>query len=197
MANGTLRRFSELNGFFLTRGGPAVGILFLVGAIIGQFVLGGSYITLIAIIASLALRSIVEWCLHKYLWHLKGFKLMGVFLYNPIYRMHLLHHRNPGDISGFLFGPAAVVVFSISLFGAGSLIFDLFAGFTMVMAGLIMLLFYEWFHLLAHSDIMPKSQWLRKIVVRHRFHHSTDAHKCYCVSQIWADCLMSTDLRID
>lgn len=138
-------------------------------------------------------RGVIEWALHTYLHHAKPLPLVKLRLKTKIYSMHINHHRNPDDLDALLFKGrsivAAVVVFMAALYFTP---FSYSSCVSLVIGFLVAVLVQEFAHVVCHSDIMPESDFAKKIIFLHRYHHSEDATKCMGVSSSLGDKIFKT-----
>lgn len=177
--------------FMLSHWGPRLYAVLLLGCIGLRFYLGWSLLDVLIVAGLVALRGIFEWVLHAYVWHARRLPLLGR-VFNPLSALHARHHKNPADIGAFLFSaPSVLAVFIVMM---AVLVWGL--GFsralTVSMACLIVLAIHEFYHVVAHSDIEPRSPLLRPAVLCHRAHHYRDARVCMGVSSILGDKLFGT-----
>lgn len=177
--------------FMLSHGGPRLYTLLLVGCLALRFHLGWSWRDVLVIVALVSVRGILEWVLHAYFWHARRLPLLGRVV-NPLTTLHARHHRNPVDTAALLFsGPSVLAVFALMLLTLTWLLgFSL--ALTVSIASLAILMIHEFYHVVAHSPIEPRSPLLRPAVLCHRAHHYTDASVCMGVSSILGDKLFGT-----
>lgn len=167
--------------------------LFVV-AMVHQLTVGWGWSDVVIVFSFVLLRSIVEWCIHAYVMHAAPLPLLGWRLKNPIYHMHLYHHRHPDELDGLFFKGRSV--FGLLLISYLVLLpFNLHAANMFVFCFALGLLFYEVFHMLSHSDVQLSSQRLMAIVMNHRHHHERSARNYYGVSSLLADKLFKTLMR--
>lgn len=181
----------ELNVFFFSSAGPLVALLILIGSLVAQrhFGVPSGYFLVLAI-ATFG-RSLVEWLLHRYIWHTPAVQIAGLRIVNPIASLHMKHHLDPDNPEGVLF--SGKMVFFLLIFVAifGGLFLGIQSALTVLTVASLMLLFYEWFHLLAHSNVEPRFSFLKEAAHQHRHHHIYQ-QECFGVSQLWADRLLRT-----
>ncbi|MEY2437101.1 MAG: hypothetical protein QOF97_1937, partial [Acidimicrobiaceae bacterium] len=87
-------------------------------------------------------------------------------------RKHRRHHADPRDVDLVfvpmqVIGPGLLAVVALVVLLAP----DRSLGLTGLVAGVAMLLCYEWTHYLIHSRYRPRSRYYRSIHRAHRLHH--------------------------
>ena len=188
------KTMGELNVFFISSPGPAVALLTLIISVFLQWQLGSPWYLLT--VAAVFGRSLSEWLLHRYVWHVPEIKLASIRISNPIARLHAQHHLNPDEPSGVLFGGRMVTLLFILIALSGMAFLSFQGTLAALTVASVMLLLYEWCHLLAHSNVVPRSSFLRKLADQHRYHH-INQESCFAVSQVWADKLFGTSASVE
>ena len=138
----------------------------------------------LAVLAVVIALGPVEWIIHRRLLHAAAGSRLARLLGTR--DSHERHHRDPDDMEWLLLrrpnalgsclaimclaiiAPAAVAAGGLSLLGISS---ARAIGATVVSAGLLALLHYEWVHLLVHSRYRPRSRYYAKLAKNHRLHH--------------------------
>ena len=147
-----------------------VGMWLLATQFSGWLILGIGY--------GIAMQFIVEYVMHRFLYHRAPPTDQGVF--NDLYRTHIGHHEYPADPEFFTgddhwyavrFGLISVVLHTLALWSAVAL----FVGSVSAFA------FYEYCHTLAHLNV-PKGWLGQKITRDHLAHHYQDHHATFHVS---------------
>jgi sterol desaturase/sphingolipid hydroxylase (fatty acid hydroxylase superfamily) len=121
----------------------------------------------------------VEWIIHRRLLHAEPGSTLAELLGTR--NSHERHHRDPDDMEWLLLrrpnaigsclaiiAPVALAAGGLSLLGVSS---ARAIGATVVSAGLVALLHYEWVHLLVHSRYRPRSRYYSQLAKNHRLHH--------------------------
>lgn len=166
-----------------------IALLIIGGA--HHFLIGWSLVDIIIVILFVFLKSIPEWFIHTYIMHANPLPLLGFRLKNPIYYMHLHHHKYPEDIEGLFFKGRSIfallvitylVFLPVSLHVTNIFVFCFALG----------LLFYEVFHMFSHSAIEIPNKKLMSVVMNHRCHHQLSSRYYFGVSSILADRLFKT-----
>lgn len=176
-----------------TSAGPLVALGLLLSSSLFVFSAGHGVALLISMAVGLVCRSFLEWLVHRYVWHARAGSLVGA-IFSPVIVLHQQHHRDPDDLDGLVFGAGAPCVLFVGpvflaiLVPSVPLWWGLCAG-AVLMA---VLLVYEWFHVLAHSDVQPRYAWLANLVGNHRRHHRGEPDACYGVSSALADRVLGT-----
>lgn len=115
---------------------------------------------------------IAEWAAHRWILHIKPFRILGREIDPFFAKAHRTHHANPSDFDWVQL-PTSVVRgayagFAVLLAAATRNPRVVLAGMTSVSAAALV---YEWVHWMAHTDYTPRSRWLKQVVRRHRLHH--------------------------
>jgi hypothetical protein len=145
-----------------------------------RFALGNwSFGDALAVLAVVVALGPVEWIIHRWLLHAEPGSTLAELLGTR--DSHERHHRDPDDMEWLLLrranaigsclaivAPVAVVAGGFSLLGISS---ARAIGATIVSAGLVALLHYEWVHLLVHSRYRPRSRYYSRLAKNHRLHH--------------------------
>ena len=185
--------YMEVCARLIGSAGPLVALGLLLVSSLVVFNAGHGVTLLFSMAVGLICRSFLEWLVHRYVWHARPGSLSGT-LFSPIVVLHQQHHRQPDDLDGLMFGAAApcvlfvVPVLPTVILPSVPLWWGLCAG-AVLMA---VLLVYEWFHVLAHSDVQPRSAWLATLVGNHRRHHHGAPDACFGVSGVLADRVLGT-----
>lgn len=189
-----LRDYRAALSLMLSQSGPVSLCLMLFGLLIARVFLGGiSALDVFVLVAFLGLRGFVEWGLHLYIFNASPLPVLGWRLCNPISVMHGHHHANPEKLEMLFFGWKGVVVVVLLSFIVLSLLFDdVGLAVSGVLAAVVNLLLYEWFHLIAHSSISPRSPRFRRCIDNHRRHHYVNGNMSFGVSSIIADKVFKT-----
>ncbi|UII54480.1 sterol desaturase family protein [Cytobacillus spongiae] len=168
-----------------------VMIILFIGISVGIVITGFQYSLIGFFIAGLVTFMFSEYLTHRFLFHLKAPK--NSFFLNLLKRLHYDHHKYPNDLK-LLFLPIwysipnlsilAIICFFVTGSVVGTLAFSL---------GLIlMFLFYEWKHYIAHRPIKPKTRlgiWVKKT---HILHHYKNENYWYGVSTPFVDVIFGT-----
>jgi len=189
-----LKDYRSAMGFMFSRSGPIALLLgLLLFSVYRLFLSDPLLIDFVIMAVFIGCRSFVEWGLHMYIFNAAKLPLVGWRLRNPISAMHMEHHKNPSCPEGLFFGWAGVLMVVLLSFSILTLVFgDVRLAASGVIAVIINLLLYEWFHLISHSSISPTSRFFRRAVDNHRRHHSEDGRLSLGVSSILADKLLGT-----
>lgn len=182
----------DLVALFSRQSGPRVLLLAIVGlTLFQQFYFGWSYIEIVVVILFFFLRGFVEWGVHAYIMHAAPLPLLRKRIKNPIYDMHIYHHRHPDDIDGLFFKGRSVFFLLLTAFITTTLI-SLRLSIMVTLCLALGLLMYEVFHMLSHSGIKVKNSVLMRTIMNHRFHHAVSAQQFYGVSSRLADKVLNT-----
>ena len=109
---------------------------------------------------------------HKYLLHMKPFRLFGRSRDLYMARVHREHHQEPWRLKMTML-PAAVplIAFPFSCLLWWLAMPTLSLALTGITAYSAMALAYEWTHYLTHVPYVPRSRYYRRICKSHRWHH--------------------------
>lgn len=121
-----------------------------------------------------------EWAAHRWVLHLKPFRVLGLKIDPYFARRHRRHHNNPAHFPDVFLPPGVVlssyVVFCalgwLTLGSAGPLL-------TLMASVSFAALLYEWTHYIAHTDYKPRSAYWRRVIRSHRAHHYRSEHHWY------------------
>lgn len=160
-------------------------------ACVHQFSVGWRWYDGVVVLLFVVGRSVVEWCIHAYIMHAAPLPVLGWRLKNPIYHMHIKHHKHPNDLNGLFFkGRSVFALLSISY--VVLLPFSFHVANLFVFCFALGLLFYEVFHMLSHSDVQLSNKKIMSVVMNHRHHHERSARNYFGVSSLLADKFFKT-----
>ncbi|MBB1497975.1 sterol desaturase family protein [Paracoccus sp. MC1862] len=158
-------------------------------------------VLLVALAYGVALQFLVEYAMHRFLYHRRPPQMQGPF--NQLYRDHIGHHEFPTDPDLLTGGNRwFAAVFALVSAGLHTLALALFmgigaaAGFSVValwVGSVSAYVFYEYCHTLAHVNL-PKGRFGRHVTRSHLAHHYQDHHATFHVSagMGWIDRLFGT-----
>lgn len=170
-----------------------VGIWLLATQFSGWLILGIGY--------GIAMQFIVEYVMHRFLYHRAPPTDQGVF--NDLYRTHIGHHEYPADPEFFTggdhwyavrFGLMSVVLHTLALWPfVGLQAAAVWSAVALFVGSVSAFAFYEYCHTLAHLNV-PKGWLGQKITRDHLAHHYQDHHATFHVSlgAGWVDFLFGT-----
>lgn len=169
----SVKNYREAAKFMLSKPGPIAMVVVFFVAMYGRASAEGFLIYELLCIALLTcFRGVIEWGIHVYILHGHPLPIINKRILTPAVHMHHRHHCNPDDPDGVFFGPIAITASSALVFFAGWLIFPWpGVAYSLVLAFLLMNFIHEWSHMIAHSSIMPSSDWFREAIIGHRLHH--------------------------
>ncbi len=173
-----------LTTFRATASVQVMAVLVAIAAIARVTVWTLSWADAVVVAVSLMLVGVVEWVLHLFLLHAPVESRRMRILKTGV--GHRQHHLDPGALEFVLLGPIDTAVFGL-LIAAGtaawtvplSLLMSEFVTsgsiFGPVLTGLLLayllLVHYEWTHLLVHTRYRPKTAYYRRLARNHRLHH--------------------------
>ncbi|MFZ5722960.1 MAG: sterol desaturase family protein [Pseudomonadota bacterium] len=186
--------YPEAVRFMFSHAGPGLLLAILISALAARPMLGGiSWRDAVIVLLFVGLRGFMEWGLHRYVFNAAPLPLLGVRLHNPISVMHGTHHANPRQAEALFFGwKGVLLVLFLSLLTLLLLFRDVGLAVSGLLAVVVNLLLYEWFHLVAHSSIAPSFPPFRAAVHNHRRHHFVDGDHSFGVTSILADRVLGT-----
>lgn len=179
-----IRSWRAAASFFLTAPGPVTLLLFAV--IMGAcsiLVRRWTPLDFLFALFVVAGWELLEQFIHRYFMHAAPFPGTGMVIRSPLHSSHQEHHRDPDALATVLFGPVNALLAVVAVSGVAALLLrDLaaFFGFSMLLS--LMLVRYDWFHLLAHSEVVPASAWMRRVLEAHRQHHNGQGASHFSVS---------------
>jgi sterol desaturase/sphingolipid hydroxylase (fatty acid hydroxylase superfamily) len=134
---------------------------------------------LIVVVVAAALVGVVEWAVHRHLFHAPSDSARAQYL--GAGRAHRRHHLDPPDLRWVVLRPAAAAAM---LGGVAGMVASLsvpvatlsgaaIAGpwLSAVLVAWFAFGHYEWIHLLIHSGYRPRSRHYRRLARNHRLHH--------------------------
>lgn len=189
------KTFSQALLVTMRHSGPFMMFIFLVIALFFRLYLGEfTWFDVLFPLISIYSLGFIEWALHYYIWHENPLPIIGKTLKTPLSRMHRLHHDYPDDLNTLFFGWKAVVVATTFIWGMSAIIFEnIEFMLTIIFSFSLVLFLHEYAHFVAHTNVNPKSLWLKKIITNHRLHHFKDETKWMGVSSTIPDKLFGTD----
>lgn len=134
----------------------------------------------------------VEYFSHMFLLHRPPLVLFGRRFESLVALVHRVHHRDPWHMERAINPPVALVLYAV---GLPILFFPLFKApqaMTGIAASWLVLLVYEWIHLLIHTSHVPRNPIFKRIWRNHRLHHFKNEHYWYNVSTLGIDALLGT-----
>lgn len=196
-----LTTLSEVAGAFVRRRSPQVLLFGAVLVVAVRLAVGGwGLIDLAVIVATLVLTGPVEWFLHLVLLHApeESFRMRRLGTGTG----HREHHLDPSHVGWLLLAGTDALLFQllIAAFTAvwvvpvallvGSPVLSTW--FTGVMASWLVLLHYEWVHLLVHTRHRSRNRMYRRLTTNHRLHHFRNEHHWLGVTSNLGDRLLGT-----
>ena len=133
-----------------------------------------------------------EYFTHRFLLHQHPWMPFGRHRESIIALVHRVHHRDPWHMQRAINPPVAIVWYA---YGLPFLFFPwlpLPQAMTAVASFWIVLLIYEWIHLLIHTSHVPRNWLYKRIWTNHRLHHFKNEHFWFNVSTYGVDLLMQT-----
>ena len=133
-----------------------------------------------------------EYLSHKYLLHEPPRLLFGSKHESLVALCHRVHHRDPWNMERAINPPLAVALYAVGL----PVVFFPFLSKPQAMTGVaaswVVLLAYEWIHLLIHTSHVPRNWLFKRIWRNHRLHHFKSEHYWFNVSTYGVDGLLGT-----
>ena len=141
-----------------------------------------------------------EYFTHRFLLHQHPWMPFGSATANRSSRqvlVHRVHHRDPWHMQRAINPPVAIVWYA---YGLPFLFFPwlpLPQAMTAVASFWVVLLIYEWIHLLIHTSHVPRNWLYKRIWTNHRLHHFKNEHFWFNVSTYGVDLLLATGPPLD
>ncbi len=196
-----LTTMREVAACFVQHRSPQI-LLFGATAIVAVRLLVGDFTAIDAavVVLTIVLTGPVEWFLHLFLLHAP----------DDSYRMrrlgtgtgHREHHLDPSHVGWLLLAGRDALTFQlmIAAFTAAwlALPLQLFGQpvlapyLTGVATSWLVLLHYEWVHLLVHTRYRARNRYYRRLTTNHRLHHFRNEHHWLGVTSNFGDRLLGT-----
>lgn len=137
---------------------------------------------------------VIEWILHAYLMHARPLPLLGWRIRSIVFYKHSDHHKDPWDPETLFFKWQTILagVALLTLIGYVITFFDERAMITFSACVMLMLMQHEWFHVLVHSKIEPRSAYIKARLDNHRYHHYRDNRVSMGVCTLSGDWVFGT-----
>jgi hypothetical protein len=182
---------------FLTRRSPWLILAAIAAVAAGRIALGDfGWGDVVAVAAMLVIYPFGEWAIHVYLLHMKRWSTIAS-------RAHRVHHKVPNDLDQLLLSPwqvAGLLSIAAEVVALGGLITWLAGGsvpWGPLLSGLltayVLILGYEWTHLLIHTAYVPKSAAYRRVWRNHRLHHFKNENFWHGVTNNLSDRVLGTN----
>ncbi len=169
--------------------GSLVGVLVVVRLAVGNW----QWKDLAIVVGVLAAEPFTEWLLHTRVLHFRPREWRGRRIDPLLAREHRAHHADPRDLDLVLIPQAALrFALAVGLIAPWLIAQEAGPALTGSLAGLGMLLTYEWVHFLIHSNYKPRSATYRRIWRAHRWHHFRNEQYWFGVTVHLADRLFGT-----
>lgn len=143
-------------------------------------------------VAIIAFFPFQEYLTHRFLLHHPPIVIFGKRYETIIALVHRVHHRDPWHMQRAINPPVAIVLYAIGLPLLFCPFFKLPHAMTGVAGSWLVLLVYEWIHLLIHTSHVPRNWLFKRIWRNHRLHHFKSEHFWYNVSTYGVDLLLHT-----
>lgn len=184
---------------------PRILVAGVVLVLAARAVLGGgpSWHDAVAVTAMLAVFPFGEWAIHVYLLHLPPLRWRGRRVELVTAAAHREHHERPHHLGLILLGPRealALLLLAVpAVVGTGVGALTLAGAsvspggvLTAVATSYVLILAYEWTHLLIHTAYRPRTRVYRAIHHGHRLHHFKNEHYWHGVTCTVADRVLGT-----
>lgn len=150
-----------------------------------------TFSTWAALVFGLAAYSLSEYTTHRFFFHMRPPK--NPLMLKFIKRMHYDHHAEPKELK-LLFLPLWYTLPQIAVVGAiaFSLTQSLFLMIAFITGVMLLLLYYEWAHFVAHQPIKPLTPWGKWMKKTHLWHHYKNENYWYGVTSMTYDKLLGT-----
>ncbi len=146
---------------------------------------------LAATLVGVGLFFVSEYATHRFLFHMAPPR--SAFLRKMIYRLHYHHHEEPNDLH-LLFLPIWYSIPQFTVTGGLTWLVtgQIALGAAFASGSMLLLMYYEWCHYVAHRPITPLTAWGRWMKRYHLWHHFKNEHYWYGVTNPSFDLLMGT-----
>ncbi len=140
-------------------------------------------------IAGIVSWSIIEYLLHRYIFH---FKPKGMFWERIHFIFHGVHHDYPNDAKRLVMPPSVSLPLALLFYGLFSLLLSK-AGLHAFFPGFVTgYLIYDISHYALHHFNFKSTFW-RELKKHHMLHHYQDSNKRYGVSSVFWDKIFGSD----
>ncbi len=184
---------------------PRILVAGIVVALLARAIVGGppTWRDPAAVVAMLAIFPFGEWAIHVYLLHLPPVRWRGRRVELVTAASHREHHERPHHLGLILLGPAEAVALLVlavpTVVGAGAGVLALVGvplragpALTAVLVGCLLILAYEWTHLLIHTAYRPRTRVYAAVHRGHRLHHFKNERYWHGVTSTVADHVLRT-----
>lgn len=182
------RTYVQMFRFFFSGSGSWATIFLLVSFLTGKSIAGWTLCDIFIFSGFFLLRGIFEWLTHAFFYHAKKIPFLGFRIKGDVWRQHMKHHKDPRDLKRILITYKGVsvppIVFFVFTFVVSS---NLSLSFSLALASLMLGAFVELGHLVCHCEIRHRTEFMKRFVLLHRHHHSTDPNSCYGLTSTLGD----------
>ncbi len=196
-----LTNLHEIASCFVRHRSPQI-LLVGAAAIVAVRILVGAWtvVDLVVIAATIVLTGPVEWVLHLFLLHApdESFRMRRLGTGTG----HREHHLDPSHVGWLLLAGSDAFAFQLMIAASTALWLPgllwllglpvLGPFVTGVMASWLVLLHYEWVHLLVHTRHRSRNRYYRRLTTNHRLHHFRNEHHWLGVTSNLGDRLLRT-----
>ncbi|HEY3129702.1 MAG TPA: sterol desaturase family protein [Acidobacteriota bacterium] len=143
--------------------------------------------------AGLLIWTLIEYCMHRFLFH---WKIRNRKLKNLLWHLHIGHHAEPRDPEQILVPPSMSIPISGVLLGGLYLVLgSLFWAIGVIVGTWIGFLYYESVHYRLHRSAAEEGllHYQRR---RHFYHHFVDGETCFGVTSPLWDFVFGTFARL-
>ena len=187
------KTYRQMLVYFMSGSGGWAMLLLLCSAILMKFHSGWFWWDLPLLAILFSLRGIFEWLNHSLIYHANPLPFTRIRIKSSLWRQHLEHHKDPYDLSrilitykGAIAPPLLTFLFSYTI----SRDFDISS--SLFFSVLVLGCFNEIGHLVCHCRIYHKSDYMKRFVAFHRYHHFKDPNKFYGVTSSFGDRIFGT-----
>lgn len=200
-----MKTLAQARGELLRHRSPRVLGGGVAAALVARVAVGGvpTWRDAVAVAAMLAVFPFGEWAIHVYLLHLPPIRWGGQERELITAASHRQHHERPHHLGLILLGPLEAMAL---LVGAVPLVVGIGTGvlwsagvhvvlgpvLTAVLTTYLLIVAYEWTHLLIHTAYRPRTRAYRAIHRSHRLHHFKNEHYWHGITSTVADHVLGT-----
>lgn len=153
-----------------------------------------SWLDLVTFVTLAGAQPLIEWAIHRYLLHLKPFRVLGRTFDLATARSHREHHADPGNprwwpipLKAAVTGTVLVTVLAFLVAPTPGL------AVTGLWSVFVLTLFYEWTHFMTHTDYRPTGRWLKQRKRKHLLHHFKNENYWMGVTSHLGDVVLGTN----
>ena len=118
--------------------------------------------------------TLIEYTLHKYLFHIKVYDDSGAFKKTLHFAIHGQHHKNPFDPGRLVFPPVPAAILTSMIYGLCRIIIPYEPMLGILAGGLLGYVSYDMCHYYLHHGKPKRGSYIWKLAQHHNRHHFED-----------------------